>query len=80
MIQSSLHHSCQFNELFYMLYILKSNVVVCSLVYSLANINMIFVLAAGANQKCSRDFSSDPVVKPLHLQCRGCGFDPLSGN
>ena len=27
-----------------------------------------------------RDFPSGPVVKTPHLQCRGHGFDPWSGN
>ena len=26
------------------------------------------------------DFPGGPGVKPLHCQCRGCGFDPWSGN
>ena len=27
-----------------------------------------------------RDFPGGPVVKTLHFQCRGHGFDPWSGN
>ena len=53
-------HSCRFNRLFYVLYILKSDVVACSLMYPLANINMMFVLTAAAKQKCSRDFPGGP--------------------
>ena len=26
------------------------------------------------------DFSGGPVVETLCFQCRGCGFDPWSGN
>ena len=29
---------------------------------------------------CSWDFPGGPVVKTSHFQCRGCGFDPWSGN
>ena len=28
----------------------------------------------------NRDFLGSPVVKIPHLQCRGCGFDPLLRN
>ena len=26
------------------------------------------------------DFPGGPMVKTLRFQCRGCGFDPWSGN
>ena len=62
-----------------MLYILKSNVVVCSLVYSLANINMIFVLTAGASQTCSRDFPGGPWLSPFESDAGGVVLIPGQG-
>ena len=41
---------------------------------------MLLTMNPVSSKAIMGDFSGDPMVKNPHVQCRGCGFDPWSGN
>ena len=51
----------------------ESSFVSCSVLFS-------SVPNVKSQERCSQDFPGDPVVKTLHSQCRGQGFDPWPGD
>ena len=42
--------------------------------------NEFYQVGEFANTESLRDFPGGPVVKTAHFHCRGCRFDPWSGN